>query len=154
MGLQGPGRFSRLKERAIEHYKGLYERDKVWIMQYDLGTLQKFIWPLFIAFICLNFLDVYTTTLAMNFGPLFQEENPIAAALFDAHFQGYMLALVFKYLPMVPLFYLVFVQDKKEEHRIQIRVLKLAGVVALAGADLMLFYVVGINNLHALLFNS
>lgn len=121
-------------------------------MQFNVATLQKFLWPLFIAFVCLNFLDVYMTTLAFDFGPLFHEENPIAAALFGAQFQGYLLALVFKYLPMIPLFYLVFVQDTQGTHRVQIRTLKLAGLVALAGADALLFYVVGINNLHALLF--
>jgi len=120
-------------------------------MQFDLATLQKFAWPLLVGFICLNFLDVYTTTLAFNFGPLFHEENPLAAALFDQRFQGYLIALLFKYLPMIPLFYIVFVQDKGGKHAMQVRMLKLAAVVALAGADVLLFYVVGINNLQAIL---
>lgn len=133
------------------HYRAVYERDKRWIMQFDLGTLQKFVWPLFVAFVCLNFLDVYTTTIAFNFGPLFHEENPLAAALFNQAFDGYLLALAFKYLPMIPLFYLVFVKTKPGRHEMQIRMLKLAAVVSLAGADILLFYVVGINNLQALL---
>ena len=87
-----------------------------------------------------------------NFGPLFHEENPLAAALFNMQFRGYLLALAFKYLPMLPLFYLVFIQDKAGKHEVQVKTLKLAGLVTLAGADLFLFYVVGINNLHALLF--
>ena len=132
-------------------YKMVYERDRQWLMQFDLATLQKIAWPLFIGFVCLNFLDVYTTTLAFNFGPLFHEENPLAAAFFDQRFQGYMLALAFKYLPVIPFFYLVFVQSKPGKHEVQIRTLKLATVVALAGADILLFYVVGINNLQALL---
>lgn len=132
----------------------VYERDKKWIMQFELSTLQRFAWPLFIGFVCLNFLDVYTTTLAFNFGPLFHEENPLAAALFDKQFQGYVVALVLKYLPILPLFYLVFVQDRQGRHAMQVRVLKLAAVVALAGADILLLYVVGINNLHALLASS
>ena len=136
------------------HYRMVYERDKTWIMQFELSTLQKFAWPLFIGFVCLNFLDVYTTTLAFNFGPLFHEENPLAAALFDKQFQGYVIALILKYLPMLPLFYLVFVQDRHGRHQMQMRMLKLAVVVALAGADIFLFYVVGINNLHALLATS
>lgn len=120
-------------------------------MQLNPGTLQKFAWTLFIAFVCLNFLDVYMTTLAFNFGPLFHEENPLAAALFNQQFSGYLLALVFKYLPMLPLFYIVFVDDKMGRHQLQIRMLKLAAVIALAGADILLFYVVGINNLQAIL---
>ena len=51
----------------------------------------------------------------------------------------------------MPHFYLVFVQHKNGKHHLQIRLLKLAAVVALAGADVFLLYVVGINNLHALL---
>lgn len=133
------------------HYKMVYERDKRWMMQFDLGTLQNFAWPLFIGFVCLTFLDVYTTTLAFNFGPLFHEENPLAAALFDWRFQGYLLALAFKYLPMVPLFYIVFLQERGGKNALQIRMLKLAAVIALAGADILLFYVVGVNNLQALL---
>ena len=74
------------------------------------------------------------------------------AALFNMQFRGYLLALAFKYLPMLPLFYLVFIQDKAGKHEVQVKTLKLAGLVTLAGADLLLFYVVGINNLHALLF--
>ena len=127
------------------------ERDKRWIIQLDLETLQEFVWPLFIGFVCLTFLDVYTTTLAFSFGSLFHEENPLAAALFDLQFRGYLLALLFKYLPMIPLFYLVFMQDKGEKHAMQVRMVKLSAVIALTGADLLLFYVVGINNLHALL---
>ncbi|MDG6921655.1 MAG: hypothetical protein JRN59_09015, partial [Nitrososphaerota archaeon] len=86
-----------------------------------------------------------------SFGSLFHEENPLAAALFDLQFRGYLLALLFKYLPMIPLFYLVFMQDKGEKHAMQVRMVKLSAVIALTGADLLLFYVVGINNLHALL---
>ena len=65
--------------------------------------------------------------------------------------QGFLLALIFKYLPIIPLFYIVFVDDKRGKHEMQVRMLKLAGVVALAGSDVFLLYVVGINNLQALL---
>ncbi len=128
-----------------------YERDRRWIMQFNLVTLEKIAWPLFIGFVCLNFLDVYATVLAFNYGPLFHEQNPLAASLFSRQFLGYLLALVFKYLPMIPLFYIVFIQDKWGRHEVQIRTLKLAAVVTLAGADTLLFYVVGVHNLQALL---
>jgi Domain of unknown function (DUF5658) len=133
----------------VSHYREVYARDRQWIMGFDVGTLEKFAWPLFIGFLCLNFLDVYTTTLAFNFGPLFHEENPLAAALFNLQFQGYLLALLFKYLPTIPLFYIVFVKDGSRKHELQIRMLKLAGVIALVGADLLLLYIVGINNIGA-----
>jgi Domain of unknown function (DUF5658) len=120
-------------------------------MQFNLETLQKFAGLLFVGYVCLNFLDVYATTLAFSYGALFHEENPLAAALFGQHFEGYLLALLFKYLPMIPLFYLVFVKDKAGKHQMEVRMLKLSAVIALAGADLFLFYVVGIHNLQALL---
>jgi hypothetical protein len=133
----------------VSHYRVVYERDRQWMMGFNVATLEKFAWPLFIGFLCLNFLDVYTTTLAFNFGPLFHEENPLAAALFNLQFQGYLLALLFKYLPTIPLFYIVFVKDGSRKHELQIRMLKLAGVIALVGADLLLLYIVGINNIGA-----
>ena len=133
------------------HYKAVSERDRKWIMQLDVATMERFAWPLLVGFVCLNFLDVYTTALGMNFGPLFHEENPLAAALFDRQFQGFLLALILKYLPLIPLFYLVFVRYGSGRHQVEIRTLKLAAVVALASADLFLLYVVGINNLQVLL---
>jgi len=132
-------------------YREVYERDKRWIMQFDTATLEKFAWPLLIGFVCLNFLDVYSTILAMTKGPLFHEQNPLAAALFNRQFQGFVVALAFKYLPLVPLFYIVFANDRHGKYEVQIRLVKFTGVVALAGADILLLYVVGIHNLQSLL---
>jgi hypothetical protein len=133
------------------HYKSVYERDKKWIMQFEVATLEKFAWPLLIGFICLNFLDVYSTTLAMTKAGLFHEENPIASVLFNHQFQGYLVAIVFKYLPLIPFFFIVFVRDRSGRHEVQIRIIKFSAVVALAGADVLLFYIVGIHNLQSLL---
>jgi hypothetical protein len=121
------------------------------MMQFDVTTLEKFAWPLLVGFVCLNFLDVYTTTLGLTFGSAFHEQNPLASILFDKQFQGYLLAIIFKYLPLIPLFYLAFITDKSGKHAIQIRMLKLSAVIALAGADIYLFYVVGIHNMQSLL---
>ena len=133
------------------HYKEVYERDRQWIMQFDVKSLEKLAWPLLIGFICLNFLDVYGTTLAMTRGASFREENPLAALMFDQQFRGYLFALLFKYLPLIPFFFLVFAKDRSGKHEVQIKTLKFTAVVALAGADAILFYVVGIHNLQSLL---
>ena len=143
--------FQRAKEKLSEHFAGVYQRDQEWMMRFDLGILTKMIWPLFVGFICLNFLDVYTTTLAMNFGSLFHEENPIAKAMFDRQFQGYLLALAFKYLPVIPLFYIVFVGDGQGRHPLGIRVVKFTALIALTGSDILLLYVVGVHNIMSLL---
>jgi hypothetical protein len=145
------GAFQKAKAKLSEHLYAVYQRDKAWVMCLDVNSLNNMIWPLFVGYICLNFLDVYTTTLAMNFGPLFHEENPLAAALFDRKFQGYLLALAFKYLPAIPMFYVVFTNDPHGRHQFGIRVVKFSVLIALAGADMMLLYIVGLHNLQSLL---
>jgi Domain of unknown function (DUF5658) len=150
MGLRGSlsGKFG---SRVAEHFREVYERDRKWIMALDMRVMNDLLWPLFIAYLCLNFLDVYMTTLAMNFGPLFHELNPLAAALFDLQFQGYLLALALKYLPVVPIFYVVFARDKDGTHQFGLRVVKFSVLIALVGADALLLYVVGIHNLQSFL---
>ena len=120
-------------------------------MQLDVRLLNNLLWPLFIAFVCLEFLDVYSTVLAMKAGPIFLEHNPIASALFSLQFQGFLLALVFKYLPAIPLFYLVFLKDPEERHPYEVRLVKFAALAALSAADILLLYIVGINNIPTLL---
>ena len=120
-------------------------------MGLNMRVMNDLLWPLFVGYLCLNFLDVYMTTLAMNFGPLFHELNPLAAALFDWQFQGYLLALALKYLPVLPIFYVVFASDREEKHQFGLRVVKFSVLVALVGADLLLLYVVGIHNAMSLL---
>ena len=119
-------------------------------MRLDVDILNKLIWPLFVGYICLNFLDVYTTTLAMSFGSLFHEENPIAAPLFDGQIRNFLMALAFKYLPAIPLFYTVFVRDAEGRHEVGIRAVKFSALIALVGADLLLFYIVGVHNIWTL----
>jgi Domain of unknown function (DUF5658) len=135
----------------VTHLHEVYERDKKWILGLDTKLLNDFLFPLFIAYICLNFLDVYMTTLAMSFGPVFHEENPVAAALFDSSFRGYLLAIVLKYAPVLPIFYVVFSDNRSADHQFGMKLLKFSVLVALAGADLFLFYVVGVHNLVALM---
>jgi Domain of unknown function (DUF5658) len=113
--------------------------------------MNDLLWPLFVAYLCLNFLDVYTTTLAIGYGSLFHEANPLAAALFDRQFQGYLAALVLKYLPALPIFYVVFVRDPAGRHQFGIRIVKFSVLVALVGANLLLGYVVWVNNLPSIL---
>jgi Domain of unknown function (DUF5658) len=150
MGLRGslPGRFS---SRISEHFREVYERDRQWIMGLNMRVMNDLLWPLFVGYLCLNFLDVYMTTLAMNFGPLFHELNPLAAALFDRQFQGYLLALTLKYLPVIPIFYVVFARDRGGGHQFGLRLVKFSVLIALVGADALLFYVVGIHNALSLL---
>ncbi len=69
----------------------------------------------------MNFLDVYGTVLAMTYGPLFHEQNPLASILFSQQFRGFLVALALKYLPLAPLFYLVFARDPPGRHEVQIR---------------------------------
>src|SRR5439155_25625894 len=92
------------------------ERDRDFILGLNLKTINSILWPLFVGFLCLEFLDVYSTLIALSQGQFFMELNPIAGTLFSLKFIGFLLALVLKYLPAIPLFYLVFVGYKLEFH--------------------------------------
>jgi hypothetical protein len=123
------------------------------IMGLNLTVLNDLLWPLFIGFLCLNFLDVYSTVLAVKTGPLFQEHNPIAATLFNMQFGGFLVAMILKYLPAIPLFYLVFLKDPLDLHSYETRLVKFAALCALCAADILLLYIVGINNIPLLLWS-
>src|SRR2546428_13940660 len=110
------------------------DRDRQFIMNLDMDLMNKLLLPLFVAYLCLDFLDVYSTLLALSTG-LFGELNPIASALFSLHFGGFLIAVTFKYLPAIPLFYLVFARDKYGRHPFEIRLGRVCGGIAGIAAD-------------------
>ena len=126
------------------------ERDKQFIMRLDLEFMDKVLLPLYIAYLCLDFLDVYSTLLALKTA-LLRELNPIASTLFSLHFDGFLLAIAFKYLPAIPLFFLIFVKDSDNRHPFEIRVVRFAALVALVSVDGLLGYIVVWNNIPTLL---
>jgi heme A synthase len=137
--------------RLTEGIRRANERDREFIMSLNLHFLEKVLLPLYAAFLCLDFMDVYSTLLAMKSSFDFRELNPIASALFSLHFNGYLLAIAFKYLPAIPLFYLVFAKDRSGTRAFEIRLLRFVGLVSLVAADGVLGYIVVWNNLPALL---
>ena len=127
------------------------ERDRDFILAINLKTINSILWPLFVGFLCLEFLDVYSTLIALSQGQFFMELNPIAGTLFSLKFIGFLLALVLKYLPAIPLFYLVFVGDKLEFHPYEIRLVKFVALVSLLAADSLMLYIVALNNFPLLI---
>ncbi len=134
----------------LGRFREAERRDKQFISQLNIRTLNNLLWPLYIGFICLNFLDIYSTLLALNSGEAFRELNPIAAVLFGYRFHGFLIATVFKYLPAIPLFYAVFSGDQRGNRVLEIRLVKFSGLIALIASDIILAYVVGINNIPEL----
>src|SRR3989454_2952521 len=134
-------------------FTGTRDRDRDFILGLDLKTVNNILWPLLVGFVCLEFLDVYSTLIALSQGQFFMELNPIAGTLFSMKFIGFLLALALKYLPTIPLFYLVFAGDKFETHPYEIRLVKFVAPVSLIAADSLLLYIVALNNLP-LLFRS
>ncbi len=134
-------------------FTGTRDRDRDFILGLDLKTVNNILWPLLVGFVCLEFLDVYSTLIALSQGQFFMELNPIAGTLFSMKFIGFLLALALKYLPTIPLFYLVFAGDKFETHPYEIRLVKFVALVSLIAADSLLLYIVALNNLP-LLFRS
>jgi len=140
-----------LMSRLTDGIRRANDRDRAFIMSLNLGFIDKVLVPLYAAFLCLNFLDVYSTLLAMKSSLDFRELNPIASALFSMRFDGFLIAIVFKYLPAIPLFYLVFARDTSGKHAFQIRMLRFVALVVLVAVDGLLSYVVAWNNIPTLL---
>jgi len=120
-------------------------------MSLNIGLIEKLLVPLYIGFLCLDFLDVYSTLLALKATIDFHELNPIASTLFSMRFDGFLIAMIFKYLPAVPLFYLVFVKDPQNKHAFEIRLVRFVALVALVSIDIYLGYVVAWNNIPTLM---
>lgn len=132
---------SKMKERlAIAR-----ERETKFLMSFDIKRVNRRLLILLSVFIALNFLDAFTTLVALK-AEGFVELNPIASGLFHLDFPGFVLALVLKYSPIIPLAYatLVGVEGKRP---IPIRVVKVSAFVALAAADLLYLGIVGSNAL-------
>lgn len=140
-----------MMSRLLESIRRANERDRLFIMNMDLRFLDKVLLPLFVAFLCLDFLDVYSTLLAIRSAFDFHELNPIASNLFSMRFNGFLIAIVFKYLPAIPLFYLVFARDPMNNHAFEIRLIRFMGLVVLVGADALLSFIVIVNNIPTLL---
>jgi hypothetical protein len=137
--------------RLTESLRRANERDRRFIMSLNLVFLDKVLPPLYAGFLCLDFLDVYSTLLALRSAFYFQELNPIASTLFSLNFLGFLIAIAFKYLPAIPLFYLVFARDPLGRHPFEIRMLRFVGLVALIAADGLLGYIVIWNNIPNLI---
>jgi Domain of unknown function (DUF5658) len=119
-------------------------RETRFLNSFDLTKLNGRLIILLSGFVALNFLDELTTLTALYLGPQFVELNPIAAGLFQLSFNGFILALGLKYLPMIPFAYVTFL-PVKDESRLAIRVVKVSALVALVAADLFYMAVVGSN---------
>lgn len=134
-----------------EHYRIASERDKRWITTLDITKLNNILWPLYVAFICLNFLDIYTTSIALSTPSIFVERNVLAAKLFASNFAGFIFALVIKFAPALPLFYAVFVGDSDKYHY-HVRIVKVSALAALIAGVAFYCAVVLLNNIPVLLY--
>ncbi len=137
--------------RLVDGIRRANERDRAFIMSLDMRFLDKVVAPLYVGFLCLDFLDVYSTLLAMRSTFDFRELNPIASALFSMRFDGFLIAMALKYLPAIPFFYLVYVKGPHELHPFEIRLVRFVALVSLVAADAVLGYIVAVNNIPILL---
>jgi Domain of unknown function (DUF5658) len=120
-------------------------RETKYLMSFNLSKLNQRLLILLSVFVTLNFFDALTTLLAIRAGPTFMELNPIASGLFQLDFAGFVVALVLKYMPMVPLAYATFV-PARDDSGMPMRVVKVSALVALVAADVFYLFVVGSNS--------
>jgi hypothetical protein len=132
---------SKMKDRlAIAR-----ERETRFLMSFDIKKVNKWLLILLSVFIALNFVDTFTTLLAIKSAG-FVELNPIASGLFHLDFGGFVLALVLKYFPVVPLAYATLV-GADGKHAFSIRMVKVSVFIVLVAADIFYLGVVGSNTL-------
>ena len=132
-----------------ERYKKIRERETKWIMQLEIKRLNKFLTPLLIALVLLDFLDVSFTLSAFYQGPVFVEFNRIAHTLFDMQFWGFIAALVLKYVILLPIAYGVHLSERPNRP-VQVRVVKLGTLAGLFGADILMAYIVLLDGISLL----
>lgn len=122
-------------------------RETRFLMSLNLHKMNRWLLALLSVFIALNFLDVFTTLIAIQAGPTFVEHNPIAAGLFRLNFPGFVAALALKYVPVLPLTYATLLPTK-DDGKLGLRIVKMGTLVALGAADLFYVAVVGSNSLN------
>ena len=135
----------RIRSRFKERYEYVRERDRRWLMQFSVEGFQRKLVPLLATYLILNFLDVVSTLIARQSTAGFQELNPLASALFELQFGGFVVALLLKYAPAFILTYIAFIGNKGANHPLEIRIAKLSALVVLAAGNIFYVYVVGSN---------
>jgi len=145
------------RQEQIEDYDSAQKNpeqsatETFWLNKLNLHALDSVLWPLLTAYLCLNFLDLYTTSIAIGGSQAFQEYNIIAAKLFSMKFGGFLLAIILKFAPVFPLFYAVFSSDRSGKHHLQIRVIKISALLTLVIGDTFYSAIVLLNNIPVLL---
>ncbi len=130
-----------------ERYAAARIRETRFLMSFNLSSMNNKLLILLSVFIFLNFFDALTTLLAINAGPTFVELNPIASGLFKLSFSGFLVALVLKYFPLIPLAYVTFLPTEGSR-QMALRIVKVSALVALAAGDIFYVAVVGSNSLN------
>lgn len=134
-----------------ENFRSVRERDTKWVLGFDVERMNRLLFPLLVFLIALNFADVILTLEGILTGPSFTEYNQIAAALFDKQFLGFLAAIGLKYTMLIPMSFCALMGDRPSRP-LQIRMVKLAVLVALIAADVFYSYVVGWDAANLILF--
>ncbi len=139
------------RRRMRERYAAARIRETRFLNSFNLASMNTRLLILLSVFVFLNFSDALTTLLAINAGPAFVELNPIASGLFRLDFSGFLIALVLKYFPLIPLAYVTFL-PVEGSRPMALRIVKVSAFVALVAADIFYMAVVGSNSLNLLSF--
>jgi hypothetical protein len=141
----------QINSNDLENHIEKPEEEKLWIEKLDLAKLDNALWVLYILFICLNFLDIFSTSLVLGQAQNFHENNVLAARLFTMNLPGFLLAVVLKFAPAFPLFYIVFLKESTSKYSFQVRIIKISALFALIVGDSFYGAVVLLNNIPQLL---
>src|SRR3984893_6115145 len=121
-----------------------------WLEKLDVASLDDTLWVLYIFFVCLNFLDIFSTSLALGNQISFQENNILAARLFAMSTQGFLLAILLKFASTFPLFFIIFLKDQRNKYSFQVKIVKVSALFALVVGVIFYVAVVFLNNIPLL----
>ena len=133
-----------LQERVRTNYQEVRERDERWLMRIDYGMIRKALVILLGVYVLLDLMDLITTLTALSNSSIFTELNPIAHGLFQLQLLGFGLAIAFKFVPLIPLSYGVFMSESGK-NQVHIKTIKLGVLVSLGAANILLIAIVASN---------
>ena len=145
------GPMTRLRERLQRHFQIVYTRERKFIMGINGKSLERWLKASFYLFFLLYLLDVFSTFTALRFLPEAFERNLFFAYLFESGLTGYLIAIFFKFILILPIMIIVLYPLQRSKNKLVMRILKIASLAGIFAAIIIYSYIVLFNNLPILI---
>jgi hypothetical protein len=145
------GSMTRIKERLQRHFQIVRERERNFIMGINGNSIEKWLKVSFYLFFLLYLLDVFSTFTALRFLPAAFERNLFFAYLFESGLSGYLVAIFFKFILILPIMIVVLFPLRRSKNELVMRILKIATLAGILAAIIIYSYIVLFNNIPILI---